>query len=339
MIRVGVIGLGMMGTTHLDVYARHAGHLAQVVAIADISPDRLRGRAKAAGNIEGQAQGVFALEQVQKFAEGMDLIRQADVDVIDICLPTDLHADFAIAALRAGRHMLVEKPLARTAADARRIAEAARVSGRIAMCALCMRFWPGWTWLKQAIATREHGKLLAASFRRLGSHPGGAFYSDGKRCGGALLDLHVHDTDLVHWAIGRPAAVTSTGYTRVSGAPDHVFTTYHFDGGPMVTAEGSWAMAPGFGFRMHYTANFEDATAVFDLSAPEPLRLYRDGKQQAVPVEPGMGYQHEIGYFLECLRDNAQPATAPLEHAAGSLEIVEAELQSIQTGRRVDLPR
>ena len=149
MIRVGVIGLGMMGLTHLDAYAAMDG--VEVTAIADADPERLSGRTKARGNVEGQAQGRFDMANVQKFSDGMDLIRAAPVDVVDICLTTPLHLRFALAAFEGAKHLLIEKPLARTAADADQIAAAAATSGVIAMPAMCMRFWPGWTWLKRVI--------------------------------------------------------------------------------------------------------------------------------------------------------------------------------------------
>jgi predicted dehydrogenase len=335
MIRVGVIGIGMMGRTHLDVYARNVGEAARVVAVADLLEERRTGVGIVVGNIEGQARGGFDFSKVEQFAEGMDLIRRADVDLVDICVPTHRHAELARAALLAGKHVLVEKPLARTAAEARGLAEAARGARGMAMCGLCMRFWPGWTWLREAVRAGTYGKLLALSLRRLSGHPGGAFYSDGALCGGAILDLHVHDTDFVHWVLGMPAAVTSVGYSRVTGEPDHVLTSYHYPDGPLVQAEGGWAMAAGFGFRMQFTANFEGATAVYDLAEKDPLRLYRGGKEEVVAVEPGMGYQYEIAYFLECIARGRAPERVTLAHAARSLEIVEAERESIRTGERV----
>ena len=96
MIRVGVIGLGMMGQTHLDVYSRRSD--VKVVAISDKDPDRLAGKSKAQGNVEGQAQGAFDLSQAKPYAEGMDLIKDKDVDLVDICLATPLHVEYAIKA-------------------------------------------------------------------------------------------------------------------------------------------------------------------------------------------------------------------------------------------------
>lgn len=141
MIKVGVIGIGMMGNTHLDVYAQNA--LAEIVAVSDIDPERLSGRARAQGNIDGQAQSRFDLNTVRQYDEGMKLIRDPDVELVDICLPTPLHLKYAQAALRAGKHVMVEKPVARTVRQADRLAHyaaEAAVNGQFAMPGMCMRF-------------------------------------------------------------------------------------------------------------------------------------------------------------------------------------------------------
>src|SRR5438045_4623053 len=116
MHKVGIIGLGMMGATHLDVYASRSD--VRVVAVADVAPDRRSGKTIAAGNIKGQAQGGFDFSTVKQYAEGMDLIRDSDVDIVDVCLATPLHRRYAEVALAAGKHTLLGQPLARTAADA-----------------------------------------------------------------------------------------------------------------------------------------------------------------------------------------------------------------------------
>jgi len=335
MVRVGVIGLGMMGLTHLDVYSKRKD--ARVVALSDADPDRLSGKVRAAGNIEGQAQGGFDFGSVRKYAEGKALIADRDVDLVDICLPTPLHKDFVLVALAAGKHVLVEKPLARTAADAAAMAEAARKAKGFAMCALCMRFWPGWTWLKDAIAEGTYGKVRSAWFRRVATHPGGPYYSNGKASGGAILDLHIHDADFVQHCFGMPRSVFARGYAAVSGEVDHLVALYSFDGVPLVAAEGGWAMAPGFPFTMQYAVNFERATATYDLASKQPLKLSAGGKEEAVPVDPGMGYEREIDYFLGCLGRGARPELATIESAAASVRIVEAEAESIRTGKAIEI--
>ena len=145
MINVGVIGLGMMGQTHLDVYSKRDD--VNIVAISDKDPARLSGEEKAGGNVEGQASGGVDLSKVRRYEEGMQLIADDDIDLVDICLPTPLHLQYAEAALQTAKHLLVEKPLARTYVDAVKLAQAGDNAKGISMPAMCIRFWPGWAWM------------------------------------------------------------------------------------------------------------------------------------------------------------------------------------------------
>ncbi|MEX0774171.1 MAG: Gfo/Idh/MocA family oxidoreductase [Phycisphaeraceae bacterium] len=334
MIKVGVIGLGMMGNTHLDVYAQRDD--VEIVAVADIDPKRLAGKEKAGGNIKGQAQGGFDLSKVARYDEGKKLIADKNVDLVDVCLPTPLHLEFGKAVLAAGKHLLTEKPLARTAAQAKELAAAAARASTLAMPAMCMRFWPAWVWLKEAVADGRYGPVHAATFRRVAQHPGGPFYEDGDACGGALLDLHIHDTDFIQFCFGKPKAVTSVGYSSITNQIDHVLTHYAYDDIPLVAAEGGWAMAKGFGFQMQYCVNFANATATFDIGrGPAPI-VQEPGKEaQTVPVSPAMGYTHEIDYFVRCIAQGHKPTTVTMSDGAQAVRIIEAEAQSIREGRSV----
>jgi predicted dehydrogenase len=334
MVNVGVIGLGMMGLTHLDAYARRGD--VKVVAISDRDPNRLSGKVKAQGNVEGQAQGGFNFDSAKKYEEGADLIKDAEIEVIDICLPTHLHLEYAKLAIKAGKHVLIEKPLARTGEDALKLAALAKRSKKVTMCAMCMRFWPGWSWLKKAIDERTYGRVYAAQFRRVANHPGGAFNSNGDLSGGAVLDLHIHDTDFVQFLFGVPRAVSSVGYSKITNAIDHVSTHYHYDDVPLVTAEGGWAMADRFGFKMAYTVNFERATAVYEMSPTNPLTIYEYGKEpRTVELDKRMGYDLEIEYFLECVQKGQKPKTVSIQDAANTIAIIEAEVKSIRSGKAV----
>lgn len=267
----------------------------------------------------------------------MDLIADDNVELVDICLPTPLHLEYAKAALQARKHLMIDKPLARTSAEAAQLAELADQAGVVAMPGMCMRFWPGWDWLKQAIDERRYGNVLAAQFRRVTSHPGGPFYSDGKACGGVILDLHIHDTDFIQWCFGPPKAVSSHGYTKLTGEIDHVFTHYLYgdDGPNVVTAEGGWALQEGFGFEMQFCVNFENATAVFDLSADATLKLIKDGQSQAVELPAGMGYEHKIAYLLDCIAAGRKPQRVTVRDAAASVAIVEAEAQIVREDKPI----
>lgn len=333
-VKVGVIGLGLMGMTHLDAYAKRDD--VEVVALADRDPDRLAGKTRAQGNIEGQAQGGLDLASIKGYADAADLINDPNVEVVDVCLPTPAHLPFGLMALEAGKHLLMEKPLARTSADAMKLVEAAAQSGKIVMPAMCMRFWPGWTWLKKAVDERTYGKVLGATFRRVASHPKAPFYASGEQSGGAALDLHIHDTDFVQFLFGLPKSVQSFGYSKPTDTVDHIVTRYAYDDVPLVVAEGSWAMADGFSFSMAFTVNFEKATAEF-AGGDKPLTLYRDGKAEPVELEPGMGYDYEIGYFIDCVKAGRQPKTVTMLDAANAVRIIEAEVESVNTGKPVML--
>lgn len=335
MIRVGLVGVGMMGGVHLDVYARQKD--VKVAAIADRIEDKRTGKARTALNVTSQQQGFTAFDAATQYAEGIDLIQKADVDLVDLCIPTPQHVDLAIAALQSGKHVLVEKPLARTAADAARLVAAAKASNKYIMNALCMRFWPGWSWLKETVDSGRFGKVLAAQFRRCGSFPGG-WYSNANDSGGAALDLHVHDVDFIQYLFGLPKAVRTVGYSRETQGADHLMTQYLYDTIPFVSAEGGWAMAQDYGFSMQYCVNFEQATAVFDLSKSPTLQLMVRGKGKTpVEVPPGMGYDYEIPYLLNCIKTGTPPTQASVESAANAIRMVEAELESIRTGREVAL--
>ncbi|VAX39416.1 hypothetical protein MNBD_PLANCTO03-906, partial [hydrothermal vent metagenome] len=280
-IGVGIIGLGFMGRTHIAAYkaAAEAGYACRLVAVCDRNGACLDGSGNASGNLDtgNTAEQLFDPEQVACHADPAKFFADPAVHLVSICTHTDTHVEMALRALEAGKHVLVEKPLALTSTEARRVAEAARRAGTICMPAMCMRFWPAWAWLKRAIDAGQYGKVRSASFHRLGSTPDWTdFYTDVSRSGGALVDLHIHDTDFIAWCFGRPRGVVSAGTTN------HLTTIFRYDDIPHVVAEGGWAQDPGFGFTMRFVVCFDEATADFDLGREDQLRLSRDGTAEAV---------------------------------------------------------
>ncbi len=334
-LRIGVLGLGMMGNTHIDAYRKRDD--VELVAVADANPDRLSGREVAGGNVEGQAQGDSLIEGVRRYPDAAELIEKEALDIVDICLPTPAHLKFALIAIEKGRHVLVEKPVCRTAEQAEELRVAADASDRIIMPAMCIRFWPGWDTLIETVKDQRFGKLKSLSIQRLASHPGGPFYLDPEACGGALLDLHIHDTDFIYAALGKPQGVRTVGYSKITGGPDHISTQYLYDDA-LVVAEGGWAMAEGFPFTMRYDANFESATVRFDLGAEHPLTvLHTDGLEVHPELNPEMGYWHEIDDFISCVKEGRKPKVVTVADAVESLAINEAERASLATGRTVSL--
>jgi predicted dehydrogenase len=337
MVRVGVVGLGMMGLTHLDVYRTLSN--VKIAAICDADAKRLSGEVHAAGNIEGQSQiSVAHLPgDVRRCADIGDVIGAKDIDLVDICLPTDMHMRFGVQALEAGQHVLIEKPLARTSEQAARLISAAENAKGMAFVGHCLRFWPGWSWLKDAVSDGRYGKVLSASFRRVVNHPGGPFYTNGDRSGGAALDLHIHDTDFVQYLFGMPKAVTSFGYSKITNQPDHIITSYEYDDVPLVVAEGSWAMADGFIFNMGFTVNFERATAEYDSALPQPLKLFENGKANTIELTSTMGYNFEIEYYIDCIEKQTPSTTVTLRDGLNTIKIIEAEVASLRSGRKVSI--
>ena len=332
-LKVGVIGLGSMGSTHLDIYSQISE--VEVVAVADPKKNRLDGSSKAEGNISGQAQGSVVGFEAKQYLDGMDLIDDPDIELVDICVGTNLHFVFVEAALAKGKHVLVEKPLARTYDEAKKIVELALNSSTNIMSAMCLRYWPAWVWLKKVIDNKKYGRCLSLTCKRQTSHPPGTFYSNDDECGGALLDLHVHDTDFINYCFGMPKAVFSQGYKGPSGGIDHVATHYIYDqsqNAPLVTAEGTWTMQEGYGFNMSYTANFEKATACYLLDDEETLTLFRSSYEpEIIKLDEGMGYEFEIRSFVdEILRGEKSDMTL-LNQAAKSIAIIEAEQVSIRS--------
>jgi len=335
MLKVGIIGVGMMGRTHYEAYQKIEG--AEVVAIADSDPKRAAGDlAGTGGNVLQGGLARLPMDKIKGMQDYRQLLAMKELDIIDICTRTPQHASMTVEALATGKHVLCEKPLGRTVGEAQQMTDAAAKAKGFFMPAMCIRFWPEWAWAKDAVKSGRYGKVLGAHFRRVASFPGG-WYKDGDASGGALLDLHIHDSDFVYYLFGMPKGVFSRGYNKPTNQVDHVFTQYLYDNGPVVMAEGSWSLADGYGFTMRYTINFEKATADYDLSRSDTLLLIQDGKSHPIRTQGGTGYEAELGYFVNCVKKGEKPSVVNASDALPGLKIVEAEGKSIREGQIVKL--
>jgi predicted dehydrogenase len=342
MINIGIVGLGFMAATHIRAYRQVEG--VRVAGLCNPSGRHLDGDfSNVAGNVGATDPVRLEMASVKTTRNISDLLNDPDIHVIDVCAPTKAHVDLAIAGLRAGKHVLCEKPLARTVEGARQIVEASRHAKGILMPAMCLRFWPEWAWLKEAIAGGDYGKVLGARFRRVAEPPGWGknTFLNGAESGGGLFDLHVHDTDFVQFCFGRPTEVFSTGYTKNTGAIDHVVTQYFVESNAIVHAEGSWAMTPGFGFNMSYTVNFERATADYDIArGTEALKIAEEGKAaRFVHCAGGDGYIGELRHFADAIQSGRGPTVVTARDGLSSVEICAAEEQSVRERRIVSLAK
>jgi len=340
MQKVAIVGLGFMGTMHAQIYKQLRN--ATLVAVVD------KHQAKAKRDLAKLGMEAPVFGTLEK------LLQSHEVDVVDICLPTDLHASFALRAVAAGKHVFCEKPLALTKADGRKIAAAAKKAGVFFQVGQCIRFWPEYLAFEAFVKSRKAGKLLSLSLQRRAGRPAYStedWLNDGSRSGGAALDLHIHDTDFVHHLLGRPEAVTSSG-TKDKTGWSHIFTTYHFKN-VAVTAEGGWNYPAKWGFQMAFQAVFERGAVEFDSGAnPTLVATIGDLGRQPLPFEtPGAGesstgagnvsslggYYNELNAFISCLERKRHPKIATGDQAAESLTTVLAEIQSAETGRTIKL--
>jgi predicted dehydrogenase len=337
-VNVAIVGLGYMGVTHLRAYL--ANPMARVVAVCDAVRVPVDGvLTGVTGNIS-KSDDIHLGPDVKSYQKLEDLLDDPDVQLVDLCTPTPAHPEQAIASLKADKHVICEKPLARTSAEAAEILKVAAESPGMLMPAMCMRFWPGWSWLKQVVKEQTYGPVLAANFRRVSQIPGWSAqgtYTGSLDLGGALFDLHIHDSDFVNHLFGRPQGVFSSGVVGAGGDISHVVTQYRYADGPVVHAEGSWLLAKGFS--MSYTLMCERATLDFDSTrGAEAMRVTESGQEaRIIPGDGTDGYTAEITYMLECVAHGRPPQVVTGQDGMTALEICEAEEKSVRTGSVVEL--
>ena len=342
MVKVGIVGVGFMGKMHFNVYKNYPK--ARVVALADVDPVKRAGDwSRIGGNVEDKRAANVDLSGIRVYSKAEELFKDECVDVVDITLPTFLHAKYAVAALKAGKHVICEKPMALTLADCDRMMAAAKAAKRTLVIAHCIRFWPEWTVLKQIIKSGKYGKVKAARFYRMSLTPTWSWTNwllDGKRSGGALVDLHVHDIDYVNYAFGVPKAVQSSGV--VGGVSktgiDSISTHYLYKDGAQIVAEAHWMAAPGFGFTHGFHVVLEKATIEFDAKSNTPLTIHEASGKSFQPEKPeNDGYVTELRYFVDCIGAGKKPTTVTAQDGRNALKVALAEDKSVRTRKPVSL--
>lgn len=335
MVNIGIIGLGGIAGAHIAAYGTLEN--ASIIARCDRDP------ARAAGTAEGitinLGTGETATGNARACTDYRELLLDPEVEAVDICLPTDLHAGVAVAALLAGKHVLCEKPMALTVADCDRMIAAAEDAGRILMIAHCIRFWPEYAALKEIVDGGRYGKVTYASFRRLSPLPDwseGDWMLDPGRSGGSILDLHIHDADFVRYLLGTPRSVSARGVENRNGIT-HVTTDYQYDDGKLVTAEGGWFLNSQFPFQMTFMVRLERGGIFFD-AARGPLTVYPDTGEAYQPALPeDSAYLNEIRHFLACVETGVPSDVITAYDARETIRMIHAEMASVRSGAPVAL--
>ena len=335
MIKVGIIGMGGMGWYHAARYFQIPE--AQLAAIADVRPERLDSKNAVVINIANKAP-VPDLSRIERFSSADSLIHEADVDVIDICLPSYLHSTFAIQALQAGRHVLCEKPMALTVEDAGAMIAASHAAGRKLMIAQVIRFWPEYLALKRALADKSYGQLLSLDMYRIGGRPSGwgwrNWFLDPAKSGGSMVDLHIHDVDFVNYLLGSPDWIAASSRSAdPASACETIRALFQYHHGPQVSFTAGWSEVQ-LPFKAGYEAWFEKGFIRYDSNKTPVLAVYTDPEridEQPVAYEPGDAYLNEIQYFLDCVRDDREPLECLPESAQASLALLGREREAINT--------
>jgi predicted dehydrogenase len=325
VIGVALLGSGFMARTHAAVYAE-LGDLAEVRVVCALETDRARALAEPLG------------AEVTNDWEAA--IAAGGVDAVDICLPTPLHRPVAERALAAGRHALVEKPLALTLDDADAIGAAAAASGRIVMVGHVLRFFGEIAALRSVLASGELGDPVAATALRLSAPPDwNEWMQDAERSGGTLVDLMVHDFDVLNALLGPARRV----YARGSAGGRHLTALVEHERGE-ASVEGSHAMPGSFPFTAElrllcergvldhrFTAGAGDEVSDSDVSSV--LRIHPGAGPVREVTAPGDPWRAQIEHFLDCVRAGVEPQDGSFAQARAALAVALAARRSLVSGQ------
>lgn len=300
MLKVGITGIGFMGMIHYLAYQRMEG--VKVAALCEsFFKERLAGDwTKIKGNFGPQGT-MMDLTGIATYESLDEMLKNPELDVIDICLPPAQHAPAAIAALNAGKNVFCEKPIALKPEEGVAMVEAAEKNGKMLMIGHVLPFFPSHGFVAEAARSGKYGKLLGGHFNRVISDPTWLtnFY-DMNKIGGPLLDLHVHDAHFIRAVIGMPKAVHSVGRCR-GQVPEYFSTQFLYDDPSLVvTATSGCIMQQGRPFMHNYEAHFEEATVVFDSFSGLPVTvLTKDGGIE----KPDFGEADDITPFVNELTE------------------------------------
>jgi predicted dehydrogenase len=327
-MRIGILGAGFMGQTHARAYAKIPG--VEIVAISSQHRDKAE---KLTAEVGGRA-----------VTDDRAILEDASIYAISNTLPTHLHPETTIAALKAGKHVLLEKPFALTAPECDGMIAAAEASGRTFMVAHVCRFWGEYVSLVELVHSGRLGKPLSANASRLSQLPAWAtWFLDPALSGGAVLDLSVHDFDVVNWVLGTPKTVYGRGHEYRPGLWNDIHAEIDY-GGANGFVEGSEFMPEGYPFSCSLRVICEGGVAEFsfraggvsvEMGGGSSLMVYEAGKAYPLTPKPGDAYQNQTDAFVACVREGRQPALGTAEQARLAVRTANAVRESFETGKVV----
>ena len=343
MINVGIAGLGFMGMIHYLAYQKLRG--AKVAALCEKDPVRLSGDWRSIQGNFGPRGEIMDLSGLARYAELDELIADPTLDLIDVCLPPAFHAETAIAALKAGKHVFCEKPIALKPSDANRMVQAAQEAGRLLMIGHVLPFFPEYRFAYDAIKSGKYGRMLGGYFKRIISDPLWLpdFYNP-RTTGGPMLDLHIHDAHYIRLTCGMPRMVQTVG--RMRGEVVERFSTQFLFDDPelVVTATSGVIDQQSRPFTHAYEIYLEQATLLFDFAAiggqpvSTPLTVLVDNKVTRPKLgsgDPIDSFGAEMNEVVRSIRNNTPSAFLAGELARDALVLCQKQTESVRRRRPV----
>ena len=339
-MKVGLVGLGVMGSAHLAKYQRMAKENTgvELVAVCDVNESKLQSGEAQAGNLN-IVDGRQDLSKYTCYTCMEEMIKNENLDYVDLCLPTHLHEPMSVKAMEMGVHVFCEKPMARSSAQCASMIAAAKHTGKKLMIGHTLRYWDAYMFAKDYIDRGVFGKCLGAYLYRGGATPLWSWENwllSKEHSGGCLLDQHIHDVDTIMWLFGMPKAVSTIARNVIPGSGyDIVSTNYIYEEGPVVNAQDDWTInGKGYGFKMLFRLNFEKGAL-----------NYENGKLQVCPHEGESfiaqfdgndAYYDELVLFTKLLKGEVNfDHIALLESHMQTIILAEAEEKSADNGGAV----
>jgi len=341
-VRVGLIGSGFIGDIHAAAFKMVLD--AEVVAVASPTP----GKAKAFARARGIPKA---------FEDYRDLLALKQVDMVTLGVPNYLHAEVAVAAAKAGKHVVCEKPLCRTLAEADAMIAACRRAGVLLMYAEELCFAPKYVRARQLVDEGALGKVffVKQSEEHFGPHMPW-FWDVEKSGGGVLLDMGCHSIEYARWVFGKPRvkSVFATMGTYVHGdktkGEDHSLCVVQYEGGRIALAENSWAKQGGvddrceiYGSGGFTRADLLRGTSLLTYSEPgygyavEKAATTRGYTFTMFEEIWNYGFPQELAHFVRCVQGKEKPVETG-EDGREVLKIICAAYESAGTGRRIEWP-
>ena len=314
MVRIALIGCGTMGRTHCRAYAE----ITEALVLSD---------------------------STKRFTDFSALMEQGEFDVLDICLPTYLHKEYAVQAMRAGKHVFCEKPIALSNEDAQEMLNCARENHVKFSVGQVLRFFPMYRNAAQQVKSGRLGAPRLIRTIRNQAFPQWSWqgwYEDYSKSGGPIVDLAIHDIDWIVGNFGKVKRVYARALMGSTERQDHCVITLRLANGGIAHVEASWAYPRGSVFHTAFEIVGTQAQIEYDSIANASIhcQTFENGVHADIYSSPVEGtlepYCAELLAFVNSVSQNG-PLEVTGEDAAETLRVALAALESAKTGRPVEL--